>query len=189
MASVVQYGSPFVETEKLPPPAVLLLLQTNLNVSTSTGPVIHEDLEHPMPSTKKTVVFAPVLEHVHPPPLIFKEKIPTPMIYIIIENHDAWEGGDRETIIIKTTVHALVDKLLDTTKLLSDQDPELMQEVFQQAAQMHPDLGKYENNCAMCCIIQARLKATSSNASNKVAKVVADVIQMGWHTHTKSNKQ
>jgi hypothetical protein len=59
-----------------------------------------------------------------------------------------------------------------------------------QAAQMHPDLGKYKNNWVTRCIVQARLKATSSNASNKVVKeVVADVIQMGRHTRTKSNKQ
>ncbi|KAJ7660085.1 hypothetical protein B0H14DRAFT_2659169 [Mycena olivaceomarginata] len=151
MASVVRYGSPFVETEKLSPLVVLLLLQTNLNLSTSTGLVIHEDLEHPVLSAKKTVVFTPVLKH--------------------------------------TTVHALVDKLLDTTKSLSDQDPELVQEVFS-ATQMHLDLSKCENNWATCCIVQAHLKATSSNASNKVAKeVMADVIQMGWCTHTKSNEQ
>ncbi|KAJ7348110.1 hypothetical protein DFH08DRAFT_1001650 [Mycena albidolilacea] len=192
MASVVRYGYPFAETEKPPPPVVLLLLQTDLNVSTSTGLVIHEDLDNPVPSAKKTVVFAPVLEHVYPPPPIFKEKIPTPTMLTrkVIENHAAWEGGDRETIIIKTTVHSLVDKLLDTTKSLSDQDPELVQEVFSRAAQMHPDLGKYENNWATRCIVQARLKATSSNASNKTAReVVADVIQIGRRTRTKSNKQ
>jgi hypothetical protein len=55
---------------------------------------------------------------------------------------------------------------------------------------MHPDLGKYENNWATRCIVQACLKPISSNASNKAAKeVVADVIQMGRHTHTESNKQ
>ncbi|KAJ7860870.1 hypothetical protein B0H14DRAFT_2576429 [Mycena olivaceomarginata] len=180
MASVVRYGYPFAETEKPPPPVVLLLLQTDLNVSTSTG------------LRQKTVVFAPVLEHAYPPPPIFEEKIPTPTMLTrkVIENHAAWEGGDRETIIIKTTVHTLVDKLLDTTKSLSDQDPELVQEVFQRAAQMHPDLGKYENNWATRCIVQARLKATSSNASNKAVKeVMADVIQMGRRTRTKSNKQ
>ncbi|KAJ7818126.1 hypothetical protein B0H14DRAFT_3474107 [Mycena olivaceomarginata] len=54
---------------------------------------------------------------------------------------------------------------------------------FFSAAQMHPDLGKYENNWATCCIVQAHLKATSSNASNKAAKeVVADVIQIGRRT-------
>ncbi|KAJ7695255.1 hypothetical protein B0H14DRAFT_3530272 [Mycena olivaceomarginata] len=172
-----------------PPPVVLLLLQTDLNVSTSTGLVIHEDLDNPVPSAKKTVVFAPVLEHAYPPPPIFEEKIPTPTMLTrkVIENHAAWEGGDRETIIIKTTVHTLVDKLLDTTKSLSDQDPDLVQE----AAQMHPDLGKYENNWADCVAsFKLRLKATSSNASNKAVKeVMADVIQMGRCTRTKSNKQ
>ncbi|KAJ7700189.1 hypothetical protein B0H14DRAFT_2648914 [Mycena olivaceomarginata] len=170
MASVVRYGYPFAETEKPPPPVVLLLLQTDLNVSTSTGLVIHEDLDNPVPSAKKTVVFAPVLEHAYPPPPISEEKIPTPTM-----------------LTRKTTVHSLVDKLLDTTKSLSDQDPELVQEVF---CGLHPDLGKYENNWARRCIVQVRLKATSSNASNKTAReVVADVIQMGRRTRTKSNKQ
>ncbi|KAJ7801393.1 hypothetical protein B0H14DRAFT_3489648 [Mycena olivaceomarginata] len=146
----MHYGYPFAETEKLPPPVVLLLLQTDLNVSTSTGLVIHEDLDNPVPSAKKTVVFAPVLKHAYPPPPMFEEKIPTPTMLTrkVIKNHAAWEGGDHETIIIKTTVHALVDKLLDTTKSLSDQDPELVQEVFLRATQMHPDLGKYENTWA-----------------------------------------
>ncbi|KAJ7334609.1 hypothetical protein DFH08DRAFT_1019006 [Mycena albidolilacea] len=195
MASVVRYGYPFAETEKPPPPVVLLRLQTDLNVSTSMGLVIHEDLDNPVPSAKKTVVFTPVLEHAYPPLPIFEEKIPTPMMLTqkVIENHAAWEGGDHETIIIETTVHSLVDKLLDTTKSLSDPDPELVQEVFLRvsiAAQMHPDLGKYENNWAMRCIVQARLKATSSNASNKTAReVVADVIQMGRRTCTKSKKR
>jgi hypothetical protein len=152
MASVVRYASPFAETEKPPPPVVLLLLQTDLNVHTSTGLVIHEDLEHPVPSAKKTVVFAPVLQHTYPPPPIFEDVIPTPTMLTrkIIEHHEAWEGGERETAIIKvrlvylifyllniqcqTTVHALVEKLLDTTKSLSDQDPELMQEVFRQVS-------------------------------------------------------
>ncbi|KAJ7323500.1 hypothetical protein DFH08DRAFT_817530 [Mycena albidolilacea] len=192
MASVVRYASPFAETEKPPPPVVLLLLQTDLNVHTSTGLVIHEDLDHPVPSAKKTVVFAPVHRHTYPPPPIFEDVIPTPTMLTrkIIEHHEAWECGERETAIIKTTVHTLVEKLLDMTKSLSDQDPELMQEVFRQAAQMHPDLCKYENNWATRCIVQARLKATSSNASNKVAKeVVADVIQIGRRTRAKVNKQ
>ncbi|KAJ7939301.1 hypothetical protein B0H13DRAFT_2301058 [Mycena leptocephala] len=126
MASFVHYASPFAETEKPPPPVVLLLLQTDLNVHTSTGLLIHEDLEHLVPSAKKTVV-----------PAMLTRKI--------LEHHDAWEGGERETIIIKTTVHALVDKLLDTTKSLSDQDRELVQEVYRQAAQMHPDLRNLDN--------------------------------------------
>jgi hypothetical protein len=152
MASVVHHASPFAETEKPPPPVVLLLLQTDLNAPTSTGLVIYEDLEHPVPTAKKKVVFAPVFEHTYPPPMIFEATIPTPTMLTrkIIEHHEAWEGGERETIIIKvrffyltfyllnipcqTTVHALVDKLLDTTKSLTDQDPELVQEVFQQVS-------------------------------------------------------
>ncbi|KAJ7888378.1 hypothetical protein B0H14DRAFT_2562348 [Mycena olivaceomarginata] len=175
MASVVRHASPFAETEKPPPPVVLLLLQTDLNAPTSTGLVIYEDLEHPVPTAKKKVVFAPVFEHMCPPPMIFEATIPTPTMLTrkIIEHHEAWEGGERERIIIKTTVHALVDKLLDTTKSLTDQDPELVQEVFQQAAQMHPDLRK----------------PPPPNASNKAPKeVVTDVIQMGRRTRSKSNK-
>ncbi|KAJ7924676.1 hypothetical protein B0H13DRAFT_2315192 [Mycena leptocephala] len=169
MASFVHYASPFAETEKPPPPVVLLLLQTDLNVHTSTGLLIHEDLEHLVPSAKKTVV-----------PAMLTRKI--------LEHHDAWEGGEHETVIIKTTVHALVDKLLDTTKSLSDQDRELVQEVYRQAAQMHPDLRKYENDWATRCIVQARLKATSSNASNKAAKeVMTDAIRIGLRTR-KLNK-
>jgi hypothetical protein len=96
-----------------------------------------------------------------------------------------------------------VDKLLDTTKSLSDQDRELVQEVYRQvsiiacyhsvlnavqAAQMHPDLRKYENDWATRCIVQARLKATSSNASNKAAKeVMTDAIRIGLCTR-KLNK-
>ncbi|KAF7372580.1 hypothetical protein MVEN_00120700 [Mycena venus] len=108
----------------------------------------------------------------------------------IIEHHEAWQGGERETAIIKTTVHALVEKLLDTTKSLSDQDKELVQEVFWQAAQMHPDLRKYENDWATRCIVQARLKATSSSASNKATKeIVADVAEIGRRTRSKPNKE
>jgi hypothetical protein len=115
MASVVRYGYPFAETEKPPPPVVLLLLQTDLNVSTSMGLVIHEDLDNPVPSAKKTVVFAPVLEHAYPPPPIFEEKIPTPTMLTrkVIENHAAWEGGDRETIIIKVRLVYLTFYLLN----------------------------------------------------------------------------
>ncbi|KAJ7306724.1 hypothetical protein DFH08DRAFT_824674 [Mycena albidolilacea] len=97
-----------------PPPPVVLLL-------------LQTDLNTP---TSTSLVIYEDLEH--PVPTAKKK------------HHEAWEGGERETIIIKTTVHALVDKLLDTTKSLTDQDPELVQEVFQQA--------------------------TSSNASNKAAK-------------------
>jgi hypothetical protein len=103
MASFVHYASPFAETEKPPPPVVLLLLQTDLNVHTSTGLLIHEDLEHLVPSAKKTVVFAPAVQHTYPPPPIFEHTIPAPAMLTrkILEHHDAWEGGERETVIIK----------------------------------------------------------------------------------------
>ncbi|KAJ7648911.1 hypothetical protein B0H17DRAFT_1102723 [Mycena rosella] len=180
---------------KPPPPVVLLLLQTDLNTHISTGLMIHEDLEPLVPSAKKKVVFAPApsLEHTYPPPPIFAEKIPTPTMLTrkILERHDAWEGGQRETALIKTTVHALVDQLLDKTKAISEQDTGLVQEVFRQAAQMHPDLHKYEDDWATCCIVQARLKATSSNASNKANKEavagVANIVQTGGRT--RSSKQ
>ncbi|KAJ6601697.1 hypothetical protein DFH09DRAFT_1069260 [Mycena vulgaris] len=196
MASYVRYASPFAETERPPPPVVLLLLQTDLIMHASTGLVIHEDLETLVSSTKKTVVFAPasILEHMYPPPPIFEQTIPAPTMLTrkILEKHDTWEGGERETAIIKTTVHALVDKLLDTTKALSDQDTELVQEVFRQAAQVHPDLCKYENNWATRCVVQARLKATSSNASNKTAKEVVtgvtNIVQAGRRTRSGSKQ-
>ncbi|KAJ6529251.1 hypothetical protein B0H19DRAFT_1274295 [Mycena capillaripes] len=189
MAFVVRYASPFAETEPPPPPVVLLLLQTDLNTHPSTGLNIHEDLENLVPhGAKKTVAFAPAptLNYTYPPPPIFQDMIPAPPMLTrkIIENHDAWEGGERETALIKTVIHALVDKLLDTTKSLSDQDTELVEEVFRQAAQMHPILGKYEKNWATRCIVQARLKSTSSSASNKAAKeVVAGVADIA-HVQT-----
>ncbi|KAJ6534906.1 hypothetical protein B0H19DRAFT_1080317 [Mycena capillaripes] len=166
MASFVRYASPIADTEKPPPPVVLLLLHTDLTV---TRLMIHEDLEHPVPSARQTVVFAPV-EHTYPPPPIFTDKIPAPPMLTrkIIENHDTWDFGERETGIIKTTVHILVDQLLDAAKSLASQDTELIQEVFQRAAQMHPDLRKFEDDWVTLCIIQARLKAISS--ANKVAK-------------------
>ncbi|KAJ7128015.1 hypothetical protein C8R44DRAFT_873783 [Mycena epipterygia] len=182
MASFARHASPFAETEKPPPPVVLLLLQTDLHMHSSTGLMIHEDLENLVPSAKKTVVFTPV-EHTYPPPPIFEVTIPTPPLLTrkVIERHDAWEGGEHETALIKTTVHALVDSLLDTTKSISDQDAALLKEVFRQAAQMHPDLRKYEDNWVTCCIVQARLKATSANAANKIAKKVVtgleDILQ------------
>ncbi|KAJ6537914.1 hypothetical protein B0H19DRAFT_1079015 [Mycena capillaripes] len=189
MAFFVRHPSPFVETEPLPPPVVLLLSQTDLNLHTSTGLVIHEHLEL-VPSAKKTVVFAPAstLEHTYPPPLIFENTIPVPRMLTrkIIENHATWEADQKETALIKTFVHALVDKLLDTTKPFPDQDTGPLEEVFRQAAQMHPILRKYENNWATCCIIQARLKNTSSSASTKAAKEavanVANIVQPGWRT-------
>ncbi|KAF8146424.1 hypothetical protein K438DRAFT_1990785 [Mycena galopus ATCC 62051] len=187
MASFVRHASPFAETEKPPPPVVLLLQQTDLNMHTSTGLMIHEDLGSLVPSAKKTVVFAQALdqEHTYPPPPIFEDLIPAPQMLTrkIIEKHDAWQVGERKTALIKTTVHALVDKLLDTTKSLSDQDTGLLREVFRQAAQMHPNLLQYEKDWATRCIVQARLKATSSNASNKAAKEaiagVADLMHNG----------
>ncbi|KAJ7859851.1 hypothetical protein B0H14DRAFT_2577018 [Mycena olivaceomarginata] len=148
MASLVRYDSPFAKAEKPPPPVVLLLLQTDLTTHSSAGLMIHEDLERPVPSTKKTVVFAPVLQHKYPPLPNFEVLIPCPteLTRKILEHHAAWEGSPHETAIIKTTVHALVEKLLDTTRSLSDQDSELVQDVYRQAAQVHPDLRRYEDN-------------------------------------------
>ncbi|KAJ7123790.1 hypothetical protein C8R43DRAFT_958944 [Mycena crocata] len=186
--SFMRHASPFAEPDKPPPPVVLLLLHTDLDVHTSTGLVIHEDLEQ---SATKTVMFAPDVAHTYPPPPIFKEKIPVPTMLTskIIENHQGWEPKERETGIIKTTVHALVDQLLDTTKALADQDPALVEEVFRQAAQMHPDLRKYEDDWATRCIVQARLKATAAQAANKAVKaVVADAVEIGQRRR-KRNQQ
>lgn len=103
MAFVVRHASPFAETEQPPPPVVLLLLQTDLNVHTSAGLVIHEDLENLVPRAKKTVAFAPTLNHTYPPLPIPTETIPVPQMLTrkIIEHHETWEGGEQETAVIK----------------------------------------------------------------------------------------
>ncbi|KAJ7036007.1 hypothetical protein C8F04DRAFT_1258372 [Mycena alexandri] len=59
--------------------------------------------------------------------------------------------------------------MLDTTKCITDQDTQLVQEVYQQAAQMHPILQEYQGNWATNCILQAHLKSTSQ-AAKKVAE-------------------
>ncbi|KAJ7121075.1 hypothetical protein C8R44DRAFT_736765 [Mycena epipterygia] len=196
MALFVRYGSPFTETEPPPPPVVLLLLQTDLTMHTSTGLVIHEDLEL-VPSAKKTVAFAPALEHTYPPPPIFEVTIPVPQMLTrkVLEHHETWEGDKTETALIKKVVHKLVETLLDTTSAISDQEAGLLEEVFRWAAQMFPILRKYNDNWATRCIIQARLKATSANASNKVVKKavanVANIVQSGPgpHMRAKSTQQ
>ncbi|KAJ6553887.1 hypothetical protein B0H10DRAFT_1968038 [Mycena sp. CBHHK59/15] len=185
MASFVRHPSPFVETEPPPPPVVLLLSQTDLNTPTSTGLVIHEDLEL-VPSAKKTVVFAPgsTLEYTYPPPPIFTVQIPIPpgLTRDIIENHKTWEGEvsweDRVklTAAIKAAVHALVEQFLDTTKVFSDQRKVPVEEVYRQAAQKYPILGKYEDNWLVRCIATARLKSTSAHAKTLATKeAVIDV--------------
>ncbi|KAJ7732818.1 hypothetical protein B0H14DRAFT_3517559 [Mycena olivaceomarginata] len=181
---------PLRKQKSPPPPVVLLLLQTDLTTHPSAGLMIHEDLERPVPSTKKTVAFAPVLQHKYPPLPNFEVLIPCPteLTRKILEHHAAWEGSPHETAIIKTTVHALVEKLLDTTRSLSDQDSELVQDVYRQAAQVHPDLRRYEDNWVTRCIIQARLKSTSAAASSKATQAVTDLIQTGRRTRSKSKK-
>ncbi|KAJ7089906.1 hypothetical protein C8R44DRAFT_892093 [Mycena epipterygia] len=173
MALFVRYGSPFAETEPPPPPVVLLLLQTDLTMHTSTGLVIHEDLEL-VPSAKKDRgVTIPV-------PQMLTRKV--------LEHHETWEGDKTETALIKKVVHELVETLLDTTSAISDQEAGLLEEVFRRAAQMFPILRKYDDNWATRCIVQARLKATSANASNKaVKKAVANVANIvsvwTWTAH------
>ncbi len=153
MFSSERYTSPFAVTEEPPPPVVLLLLHTDFTADTSTRLLIHEDLEQPVPSAGKTVVFAPV-EHTYPPPPNFAEKIPVPLFLTrkVIEKHEPWiaKFSAGETAIIKvrlvyimlhllniryqTTVHNLVDQLLDRTKSLNNQDHDLLQEVYTQVS-------------------------------------------------------
>ncbi|KAJ7721258.1 hypothetical protein DFH07DRAFT_784175 [Mycena maculata] len=179
MATSVRCVSPFAETEKPPPPVVLLLSQTDLDMHTST--VIHEDLEYHVPSAKKTVVFAPAsaLEHTYPPAPIMEVPITAPKMLTrkIIENHAEW----------KTTIHNLVDRLLDTTKALSDQKDVLLQQLFKEAAVMHPVLRNYDSDWATRCIVQARLKATAASASAQANKVtVTEMDHVVNKRHTRS---
>jgi hypothetical protein len=108
----------------------------------------------------------------------------------------------------QATVHALVD----TTVSFREQDTELLQDVYQQvsiileyhscycpiltvvqAALMHPVLRKYEDNWVMYCIVQARLKATSANASAKgakqVSKEIVAIVENGPQTRSKQKKK
>ncbi|KAJ6497986.1 hypothetical protein C8R47DRAFT_1068893 [Mycena vitilis] len=208
MASFMRYASPFAEAEKPPAPAVLLLLQTDLGARTSQGLLIHEDLKHQVPSVKKAVLFAaPDVQHTYPPPPIFVVKIPAPKALTrhAIECHPEWQRAgrsERETAIIKKTVHDLVDQKLDTTKSLSYQDPDYVAKVFEQAsipriacspllitivqaAQMHPDLHEYEGHWATRCIVQARLKATATTANNKVNKEYVESAPMAGRRSTR----
>ncbi|KAJ7256866.1 hypothetical protein B0H12DRAFT_1070640 [Mycena haematopus] len=189
MAFFERLASPFAETEPPPPPIVLLLLQTDLNMRTSTSLIIHEDLEKFVPSTRKTVQFAPSVEHTYPPPPIFLEKIPVPQMLTrrSIEGHDGWECGEKETALIKAFIHDLVDKLLDNTRSFSHQDPERVQDVFTQAAQMHPVLRKYADDWATRCIVQARLKATAATANKRATKEAAEIIVSSRRTRRKSD--
>ncbi|KAJ7775908.1 hypothetical protein DFH07DRAFT_951809 [Mycena maculata] len=193
MATSVRCVSPFAETKKPPPPVVLLLLQTALDVHTSTGLVVHEDLENHLPSAKKMVMLAPTsaLEHTYPPPPIIEVPIPAPrmLTHKIIENHADWKVEAQETALIKTTIHQLVDRLLDTTKALSDQKDDLLQQVFKEAAVMHPVLRNYNSDWVTRCIVQARLKATAASASawaNKTTVAEMDNVVKKWHTRSSS---
>ncbi|KAJ7220376.1 hypothetical protein C8J57DRAFT_1254212 [Mycena rebaudengoi] len=190
MASSMRHASPFVETEKPPLPVVLLLLQTDLNIHTSTGLLIHEDLENPILSAKKTVVFtlAPLLEHTYPPPptpicegldTIPKIACPRQLTHKILERHVAWKGGEQETNRIKmrllyilflpTEYTMPVDKLLDTTKSLLDQDEALVDEVFSAAC----------------------LNSTASNAASntKVFKEIAAHLVQSGKSGTRTRSQ
>ncbi|KAJ6625882.1 hypothetical protein B0H10DRAFT_2211755 [Mycena sp. CBHHK59/15] len=166
MASFVHHPSPLAETEPPPPPVVLLLSQTDLNTPTSTGLVIHEDLELVL-SAKKTVVFAPgsTLEYTYPPPPIFTVQIPIPpgLTRNIIENHKTWEGEVSREDRIKLTAAIKVCLVP-------------VEEVYRQAAQKYPILGKYEDDWPVRCIATARLKSTSAHAKTLATKeAVTDV--------------
>ncbi|KAJ7450348.1 hypothetical protein FB451DRAFT_1186763 [Mycena latifolia] len=197
MAPIVRHASPFAETEKPPPPVVLLLLQTDLDMHTSTGLLIHEDLESLVPSTKKKVVFAQApMGHSYPPQPILEAKIPAPpkdLTRRVIEHHEAWSCSTEETRVIKATVHQLVETLLDTTKSFAAQNEESVQDVYRQAAYFHSYLGRFESNWATYCIVQARLKATSAatvrGTTKKIASSLEDLVHDGRKTRSQTKQE
>ncbi|KAJ7736641.1 hypothetical protein B0H16DRAFT_1730688 [Mycena metata] len=169
--SFVCLASPFAALEPPPPAVVQLLIQTDLNAPTFTGLLIHEDLNDLVPPAKKRVVFATTPHNSYPPPSILPDTIPPPpgLTRRTLENHDAWTIEAAETAVIKTTVHNLADAILDTTKCITDQDKKLLDQVYQEAAQMHPLLREYQGNWATNCILQAHLKITTQ-AAKKMAE-------------------
>ncbi|KAJ7732858.1 hypothetical protein B0H16DRAFT_1468369 [Mycena metata] len=169
--SFVRLTSPFAALEPPPPAVVQLLIQTDLNAPTFTGLLIHKDLNDLVPPAKKRVVFATTPHNSYPPPSILPDTIPPPpgLTRHTLENHDAWTIEAAETAVIKTTVHNLADAILDTTKCITDEDKKLLDQVYQEAAQMHPLLREYQGNWATNCILQAHLKITTQ-AAKKMAE-------------------
>ncbi|KAJ7087612.1 hypothetical protein B0H15DRAFT_801204 [Mycena belliarum] len=169
MVLIVPYDSPFAAAEPPPPPAVVLLIHTDLDLPTESADLlIHEDLGL-APTAKKAVQFA----HKYPPPPIFDKLIPSPgrLSRLNLDNTPEWKQDHtpKDTALIKAVIHRLVDKLLDTTKAISFQDKELVEQVYREGAAVYPILCQYENNWATYCIVHAHLKYTSTEAIKKAA--------------------
>ncbi|KAJ7107170.1 hypothetical protein C8R43DRAFT_1140378 [Mycena crocata] len=172
---IVYHNSPFAATEPPPPPAVVLLIQTDLDEPASADLLIHEDFG--LAPKAKSVKFA----HTYPPPRMFDKLIPSPggLSRRNLDKTAEWKKDHtkEDTVLVKAVVHQIVDRVLDTTKAISFQKGELLEQVYREAAVLYPILRQYDENWVTYCIVYAHLKYTSTEAAKKAAQERVETLE------------
>ncbi|KAJ7260275.1 hypothetical protein C8J57DRAFT_1233295 [Mycena rebaudengoi] len=175
------FSSPFAKNDAPPPPVVMLLLHTDLDLPASTDLLIHEDLGnfvHPVANTKKKVEFAPTPTHTYPPPPTFTTLIPSPsgLTTKSVENHPGWLSDAQETKAMKKFIGQDANQLCDTSKSIENQKQSVLDALYLRAANQFPILHKYEDNWGTYVITQAHLKNTANRSNRQARKKVTDVV-------------
>ncbi|KAJ7049585.1 hypothetical protein C8F01DRAFT_1265327 [Mycena amicta] len=190
MSSFVRHEFPFAKAEAPPPPAVLLLIHTDLDIPPAPTLLIHQDLEPALPNAMKKrvpsavakhkVTFAPELAPTYPPPPGSK-LIPSPgeLSRHALDGIAAWKEDTKTTKQIKITVHGAADRLFDTSQGIQQQDEDALKAVFEEAAHKHVVLKKYADDWPARVILTFHLKNTSHKATEVAKKkALAEVTQI-----------